>query len=755
MRNLRYLTIFVFICLLSPRFLWAQFGFEYSNTIPVQKNGISLLNAWAGGLNYIQISNFDFDFDGEEDLFIFDRSNNNIRIFKNTLVNGIRSYEYVHEANRFFPQGIYSRATLVDYDNDGRKDIFCYGLGGLMVYKNIGNATEGLKWLLVQEIVYSNYNGSLYNLAVTSTDIPAIIDVDGDGDIDVLTFHMGGSHLEYHKNLSMEMYGVPDSFRFVLANECWGKFEENSNDNSILLNSPNYPCVGSVITHPEYPTNENIHFTAVDELEKAYLKHAGSTVLALDYTGNGILDLIMGDISFPNLVYLQNSGTNVNTNSTMINTDMSFPSNSAPAFLPVFPAPFYVDVNFDGKRDLIVGTAARNISKNENSIWYYENTGTDNQPIFTFREKDFLQNTMIDHGRGSVPVLEDVDRDGLKDLLVANFYRVKDDESYESKIALYKNTGTRTEPVYTFVTDDWLNLSQLNLGMRLIPTFGDINGDGNTDLIIGKNDGTLLLFWGTNTSFTINTNEMVDESNVPIRVGSFAHPQLVDLNSDGLLDLVIGNALGKLYYFQNVGTAANPKFRYITNNLGNVNPNTENAFGYSAPHFFTEGGKLHLFLGTDQGQLVYFKDIENNIQNGGEFTLVNPEYLKINTEGYSSFFVDDINNNGLLNMFVGLDLGGILHYEANPDSDLGIINVEEKTDFGINIYPNPSSGIFTFTTANIQIQDYNVYDLMGNLLDTALESANNTVDLESFPVGTYIIQFITDKGVVFKKIIRN
>lgn len=58
---------------------------------------------------------------------------------------------------------------------------------------------------------------------MSSSDIPALVDVEGDGDLDILTYHISGEHLEYHQNQSMELYGIPDSLEFVLKNQCWGR----------------------------------------------------------------------------------------------------------------------------------------------------------------------------------------------------------------------------------------------------------------------------------------------------------------------------------------------------------------------------------------------------------------------------------------------------------------------------------------------------------------------------------------------------
>ncbi len=159
----------------------AQFQFDYNPDLTVKIGLDTLDNAWSGGLNYSQFSDFDYDFDGDLDLFLFDRSSNNIRVFTQEGVGANKHYELAFNAKNKFPADLRYRCTLVDYDDDGRKDMFAYGIGGLKVYRNVGDATIGLQWELITNVLYTEVPNGPQNLYVSSSDIPAIVDVDFDG----------------------------------------------------------------------------------------------------------------------------------------------------------------------------------------------------------------------------------------------------------------------------------------------------------------------------------------------------------------------------------------------------------------------------------------------------------------------------------------------------------------------------------------------------------------------------------------------
>lgn len=741
---MRYLSILFLFTL--PAFVSAQLSFEYNPNLPVVVNSTNLANPWAGGLNYAQFSDFDFDFDGDLDLYVFDRSSNNIRVYlqKGTGIN--RHYDFLYNAAQFFPEDVRYRSTLVDFDNDGKKDLFCYGIGGLTVYRNVGNAIDGLQWELFDDLLYSQYTNGYSNLYVSSSDIPAIIDVDNDGDIDILTFHISGQHVEYHQNQSMELYGIPDSLKFVLKNECWGKFSEDLNNSSVVLNDPNSPCVGGNIANPLRPVIE------------VAPKHAGSTLLALDYNNSGVLDLVLGDVSFPNMTLLINGGTAVNTDSPMISQDNNFPSNTTPIQMQLFPAAFYLDVDFDGVKDLIVCPNAKNVSENKKSVIFYKNLGSNNAPIFSFVERNFLQKEMIDHGTGSVPVFVDINEDGLEDLVVANFYQYKDVLDKETTLAYYQNTGTTNNPQLILIDDNYLDLNLQSYGLRTTPTFGDIDGDGDKDMLLGLENGTLVYYEnhsiGSGAVFTTGITNYKDNLNQTITTLSYCFPQLFDLDNDGKLDLILGKKTGELIYYKNIGTTTVPSFQLFNSTLGNIDVSTQNPDGYPTPHFFRHNNETKLFLGDLTGRCMLYSNIDGNLNPGNSFNLVSDDYAGIRTEAYSSFWVNDLNNNGNLELYVGQDLGGIYRFEHDPNStiDVGELASEKQ----ILIYPNPTTNSLTISSSEEMIKAVNIKNLEGKIISSvdvnALKIQISSID---FPTGIYFIETTLEGGaLITKKIVK-
>lgn len=777
-------------------------GFEFDPTVVVKIGSDTLEHPWAGGLNYVQFSDIDIDYDGDKDLFIFDRSGDEISVFLTEDVNGIPTYQYLYGASRLFPPDIRYRCALVDYDDDGRSDIFTYGIGGIKIYRNVGNVVSGPQWELITSVLQSDYLGDDNNLYVSSSDIPAYVDIDHDRDLDILTFNIGGERVEYHQNQSMDLYGVPDSLIFVLKNECWGHFREDINNNTVILNDTQAPCgpgngnvpggsqlnpagSGGLITGqqsifagpppvcggwrtPNDPMKVRNPMTArttpaLPTEDGAVLptRHSGSTLLAIDMNDNGVYDLVLGDVAYPNLTLLMNGGSAPNTNSSMISQDANFPSNTTPASMQLFPASYYVDVNHDDVKDLIVGANARSISQNQKSVTYYENLGTNTLPNFVFQSKSFLQGDMIDHGLGSIPVLFDQNGDGLRDLLVANFFRYKQTLNKESTFLVYRNTGTASQPAYTYYDDDFLGLTGLTLGLRAIPTFGDLDDDGDDDLLIGLENGQINTY--TNTAGAGNPvafgspSTLNDNNGTPINVISYAAPQLFDLNDDGLLDLVVGKKTGEIAYYENTGTASAPVFTLMNDTLGgiDVSPNTPD--GYAVPNFFRIDDTTHLFLGAYDGKLHYYNGIDGHLHSDSAFTLVSPVFRDIDVGLYSSFWVEDIDNDGQPNLFIGQDLGGLHHLEAVPGSTVGIGESQQPQQNWL-LVPNPAHGqvaLMAIGQQNGKTAQVSIYNLLGEQVDALNISGTTSLDISGYGKGMYLVVIASPSGTETLRLVKN
>ena len=112
-------------------------------------------------------------------------------------------------------------------------------------------------------------------------------------------------------------------------------------------------------------------------------RHRGATFAVRDLTGNGLLDLLLADVDYPNLVLLKNGGTP--ENALMVSQETDFPQNE-PVHLFSMPVPFFTDIDNDGVDDLLVSPFDPNplVCEGQNSIWLYLNNGTNQQPDFHF-----------------------------------------------------------------------------------------------------------------------------------------------------------------------------------------------------------------------------------------------------------------------------------------------------------------------------------------------------------------------------------
>lgn len=759
-RNLFYL-FFLISFFLKP--LMAQEYFEKNITVQVfDKLNNQYAQPWIGGFNHIQVSEIDLNLDGINDLFTFDRAGNKISTFINQGIPSTISYNYAPQYKDSLPI-LHDWVLFRDYNCDGKMDIFTYSSGGAAVYKNISQTQ--LSFELVTNLVYSDFlpddtlNNPI-NLYISSTDIPAIDDIDGDGDLDVLTFSILGTYVEYHKNLSVENYGTCDSLVFKLANKCWGYFAENLSNNSVTLNDT---CDYNV-SNPQrlaYINNQ------IEQEVYTNKKHSGSTLLTLDLDNNNSKELILGDVSFNNLTALYNADTTLNFTASYMNVeDQNFPSNNSSTLavnMDIFPAGYYIDVNNDNKKDLLATNNCYAGCENSKSVWLYLNNGTTSLPDFSFQQTNFLQQDMIELGERSHPVFFDYDGDGLQDLIVGNYGKYDKSVSllYTSGLSLYHNIGTITTPIYKLLDDDFAGISTINLDLvgnkpvlGIHPTFGDLDSDGDEDMMIGDYFGNLHYF--TNNAGASNPANFV--LNQPkyqsIDVGNYATPQLIDLNRDGKLDMVIGKENGYFTYYENTGTLSVPTFTKITDSLGHVSTLHPNFFkGNSVSCIIDVAGSYSMFAGSASGNVFKFGNIDGNLS--GTFSRLDTNFLKINEGTNSAVTIANVNNDLYLDMVVGNQAGGVAFFEGKQP----VISVEEFDKWAdINLYPNPTNDnvFIDFGKNSINHATLELIDLLGKtLIRQEVRKSIENINLIDVPHGIYLIKFTNRVGSKVFKLVKN
>ena len=707
------LLLFFIFCFTSS---FSQMILNRDTSLIISENGIAFSSAFSGGINAGQFSEIDLNLDGTMDIVVFDKSGNKISPF----INDNGNYIYSPKYRSAFPK-VHDWMLLADYNCDGKNDIYTYSSAGMAIYEN--TSSNNLSFSLVTSLVLSPAPNNLY---ISPVDIPAIADIDYDGDLDVLSFGVLGGTVSYHKNMAIELTGSCDTVVFEFSESCWGLFYEGLN--SYILNCPN--CICPQIVNPT--------------TTKSKQKHAGSTLLAIDIDNDNDMDLVLGDVSYNNLNLLINGGDN--QNALMISVDSVFPqnnNNTIAANMNVYPAGYYLDVTNDGIKDLIVTTNSQNNSENFESCWLYENGGQTNNPDFNFVKTNFLQSDMIDLGKSSFPTFYDYNNDSLLDLVVGNYgYHVTNNNPISS-LALFKNTGTKNIPKYELIDRDWQDISNVNLNtnlnipaLNISPTFGDLNADGHKEMLLGDADGKLHYFNNIAGNFTIAAPNYFN-----IDVGYFSQPQLIDVNRDGLLDIIIGEQDGSLNYCPNSGTATNPEFDTIITNWGGIDVDTNYiSTGYSSPKLIDSNGVYQLFVGSFTGTIYQFTNIEGNLN--GQFQPIYSSAASLWDGGKCSFDFADINNDNHPEMILGNLSGGIAYFSSDSllnDTTTIPVNILNNKQVKFSIYPNPSTSKLTVESNEMGI--IKIKNLLGK---TIYKSRKNNylfeINTSHFLNGIYILQ---------------
>ena len=700
------------------------------------ERGLLYQSPWAGGLNSCQFGRMDLDSDGKSDLLVFDRHSDRLFCFLNKGERGEMSYVYDESYARYFPT-LTDWVVFADYDADGLVDIFTYSKGwaGIKVYRNVSAEGTIAFDCVVSPYLTSFQGGGFVNILASNADYPCVIDLDDDGDLDILTFGVLGTFIEKHQNMSMEFYGVSDSLVFEKTDLCWGRVAESEENNTMYLDT----CVfgrGIVVSDD--------------------LRHRGATIAVRDLDGDGLLDMLLADVDYPNLTMLKNGGTE--NYAVMVSQESSFPDGN-PVSLYSMPVPFFTDLDNDGVDDLLVSPFDPNpfASDGHNSIWCYRNLGSNVRPDFRLVTKSFLQDQMMDFGMGTYPILVDWDNDGLTDLLVGTIGNI--DTAYlvqgvlqvrrTASLCLLRNIGDTQNPVFKVVDRDLGSLSNYHKEW-MKPAVTDLDGDGKNEVLVGTKEGAMMLF---DDDFTLLDDDFLHFSYL------YSSPCFYDVNLDGVTDLVVGRRDGRLSYYEGRRVAGLVEFELQGDFWGGVDVRdyATSFFGYSVPHLFRYADETFLAVGSESGKLFLYNDLDDNIQ--GVFTLCNGRWSEIVEDTrfaadlwcHSSLSISDLNADGKFELIGGNIGGGLLLY--NNDVEVQPV-VAEYDDVVVSLSPNPVDDYLEVELGqeNVAVE---VRDLYGRLLKQVTCSGYTyRIYVGDLPSGIYLlvgVTGVTSKNALFIK----
>ena len=698
--------------------------------------------AWCGGFNTPQFASADLDHDGLNDLVVFEKGLG-VTTFINRGTAGKPDYVFAPEYAVNFPP-IKNYLVLADYNCDGIADLFQWGGYGFAVYKGYYNAYNQLCFTFVKDLYYFNdkYAGGPVNAYCNPGDIPAIVDVDGDGDLDFISYDISGGVMNLYKNMREELHLPCDSLHIALKDRCWGRVYQGFERAHRLA----YSCDNSGLGRETKVT------------------HSGNTPCLFDWDMDGDFDYLDGSVSFNEMTFLKNGRTEHGGVDSMVSQDSLWQTGGKQINIPIWPAAYNIDVDQDGKKDLLIAPNAANSSENYKCIWYYKNLSTPGNPSWQFQSDSFLIDKTIDLGSASYPMLFDYNRDSLPDLFVGSDGYRQSSGLLQSRISYYLNTGSPGYPKFTLQTNDFLGMGSYAF-RGSAPAVGDIDNDGKADLIIGHTNGTLSYFKNAATSnnlqpvWKLEQLQLVDVANDTINAGGNAAPFIYDIDKDGKPDLIIGDSYGYIRYYQNISAVRGTiSLKLINKRLGNtrVDP-TQNLGNYCTPFIgrIDSTGVDYLLLGSNSGNIYRYTGFQGGDTTAtytlldSQYAYIDTTYLRINHPNTSfgvygnrrsALTVGDIGKDGGFEMIVGNVKGGLELYKWKDPS---VNPVLPPQPVKVVLYPNPAKDYINLNWTGLSEPDVlvNIFNMPGQqVYSGSFPSFNNPVNISvaSLPSGVYV-----------------
>ncbi|MFQ6614778.1 MAG: FG-GAP-like repeat-containing protein, partial [Fidelibacterota bacterium] len=282
-------------------------------------------------------------------------------------------------------------------------------------------------------------------------------------------------------------------------------------------------------------------------------------------------------------------------------------------------------------------------------LTFYQNTGTTDSIAFQLVD-GFFPDLGLNHS--PVPSLADINGDTLLDIMAGL--------AEDGSVVWIPNTGSVDSAQFL---PEYLQTTGIDAGLYAFPALADVDGDGDYDLALGRDNSGLEFYLNTGSASSPVWSSNASYFNGLGNDHYFISPTLTDLDGNGLLDLIYGHYGGPLQYYRNTGTGTNPQWTQDLNLFGGV----LDVGGASNPFLvdFDNDGDLDLFSGQNLGNILYYRNIGNAWAPAWE-EHSNP-FSGMDHSIYSSVTVGDITGDGFMDLLLG-DLGGTLYFYEGSSS---------------------------------------------------------------------------------------